>query len=223
MLDETAAQGSKADNQEVPAQIHQESDFIPDELQDLYKVGVWIIRIAEGVFVAASALLIFFAVKTDLTASSPPADYLKTYAPSLLLIVAAGVSTVFGFIVLYSVGARNRVIIPEVHREVLHELIRKRDREAIELYIRLSALSGVTGFFQKMGFHGLPLATICLSVAFGLLALLVPASDALHQTFADLAKLTLGAFLGSYVQRQRGDEETAIREIAVRELGDKEK
>src|SRR4051794_27472114 len=49
--------------------------------------------------------------------------------------------------------------------------------------------------FTKLGLTGLPLATISLTIIFSLLATANPG------TFLDLAKLTLGAFIGSYVQR----------------------
>jgi hypothetical protein len=48
-----------------------------------------------------------------------------------------------------------------------------------------------------LGLTGLPLATIGLTLFFSLLAIQYP-------NFMDLAKLTLGAFIGSFVQKQAG-------------------
>ena len=70
--------------------------------------------------------------------------------------------------------------------------------KAIDLYVRLNSLSGATGFFTKIGITGLPLATIALSLIFTILGL----TQATGTKLFDLANLTLGAFLGSYVQRQ---------------------
>jgi hypothetical protein len=55
--------------------------------------------------------------------------------------------------------------------------------------------SGATGTFTKIGLTGLPLATILLTIFLGVAGLV-------NAQFFDLAKLTLGAFLGSFVQRQ---------------------
>jgi hypothetical protein len=65
--------------------------------------------------------------------------------------------------------------------------------------VRLSSLSGFTGAFQKMGLTGLPLATVTLTLIFAGLAIYD------KQSFLDLAKLTLGAFIGSFVQKQQVD------------------
>ena len=55
----------------------------------------------------------------------------------------------------------------------------------------------VTQLTEELGLTGLPLATIGLTLFFSILAIRFPA-------FMDLAKLTLGAFIGSFVQKQAG-------------------
>jgi hypothetical protein len=70
--------------------------------------------------------------------------------------------------------------------------------EAIDQYVRLRSLAGWAGTFTKLGITGLPLVTVVLTLIFSLIALL-PLSHA--DAFLDLAKLTLGAFIGSFVQR----------------------
>jgi hypothetical protein len=72
----------------------------------------------------------------------------------------------------------------------------KNDIRAIVPQLAMSA--GAIGTFIKLQITGLPLATICLTILFALLGLL----SGLQSPFYDLAKLTLGAFIGSYVQRQ---------------------
>ena len=53
----------------------------------------------------------------------------------------------------------------------------------------------MTGTFTKVGLTGLPLATIILTIMLAILGIFNP-------QFFDLAQLTLGAFLGSYVQKR---------------------
>ncbi len=97
--------------------------------------------------------------------------------------------------------------IPYDDRKLLEELVRDEKDKAIELYVRLSSLGGPTGTATKLGLTGLPLATIGLTLFFALVALYEP-------TFLDLAKLTLGAFIGSFVQRSGEALERAVRATA---------
>jgi hypothetical protein len=174
------------------------------ENRAVYAAGVVLIVVAELIFLAAAVLVMYLAATRGLSAPNATVTTVaQAYGPPLFLVVAAAVSTLFGFLVLHSVGAANRLVIPAQDREMLGRMIEERNVEGIELYIRLSSLSGPTGFFQKIGVYGLPLATIILSVGFGILALFAYGAPEIHNTFADLAKLSLGAFLGSYVQRQQ--------------------
>ena len=66
-------------------------------------------------------------------------------------------------------------------------------RTRIDQYVRLSSLAKFTGTFTQLGLTGLPLATIALTLFFALLSIFKP-------DFLDLTKLTLGAFIGSFVQ-----------------------
>ena len=96
------------------------------------------------------------------------------------------------------------VTIPGQDRKLLEELIRSENTKAIELYVRLASLGGPTGTATKLGLTGLPLATIGLTVFFTLMSLY-------ESVFLDLAKLTLGAFIGSFVQRSGEAIERAVR------------
>ena len=84
-----------------------------------------------------------------------------------------------------------RTLGPEV--KAAHE-------DAITQYVRLRSLTGFTGVFTKLGLQGLPLATIGLTIFFSLMYF----ED---KTFIDLAKLTLGAFIGSFVQKSVGERQ----------------
>jgi hypothetical protein len=66
----------------------------------------------------------------------------------------------------------------------------------------LRSLTDFTGTFTKLGLTGLPLATIGLTIFFALLFMYSTEKD-----YMDLAKLTLGAFIGSFVQKQVGERQ----------------
>jgi hypothetical protein len=76
----------------------------------------------------------------------------------------------------------------------------------------LAALSGFSGAFTKLGFTGLPLITVSLTLV--LLAISVSLKDGdLQKSVFDMAKLTLGAFLGSFVQRNIEQEKLVGRAL----------
>ncbi|MEM7770807.1 MAG: hypothetical protein AAF327_09875, partial [Cyanobacteria bacterium P01_A01_bin.37] len=86
----------------------------------------------------------------------------------------------------------------------------KRSKEAINQYVILSSLSGFTGTFQKIGFSGLPLATSALTLVFCALSFT-------NDEFMELAKLTLGAFIGSFVQRNVDTERIRQERLSTHE------
>ena len=88
-------------------------------------------------------------------------------------------------------------------QKVTRNLIRDGNEKGIDQYVRLSNLSGTTGAATKLGLTGLPLATASLTIFFSALAIFG------INGFLDLTKLTLGAFIGSFVQRNLSDERLA--------------
>jgi hypothetical protein len=107
-------------------------------------------------------------------------------------------------------SATPRVVIPEADRELLDTLIREANDKAIDQYVRLSSLSGATGTATKLGLTGLPLATVGLTIFFAVMAAFK------FEGFLDLAKLTLGAFIGSFVQRSvTGERAAAAAAVAA--------
>ena len=93
--------------------------------------------------------------------------------------------------------------ITDKDRRMLEPLIAKGDDKAIGQYVRLASLSGMTGVFTKLGFTGLPLATAALGVLLLLLAMTQPSgANGAQDELLDLAKLVIGAFIGSFVQRK---------------------
>jgi hypothetical protein len=118
------------------------------------------------------------------------------YAIHFLLAGITLVSVLIGYKITAASGANPTQVIPPQDYELLAPLVSDGKADSIEQYVRLSSLSGFTGTFTQLGLTGLPLATIFLTLLFAALTLW----DA--QNFLDLTKLTLGAFIGSFVQRQ---------------------
>ena len=120
--------------------------------------------------------------------------YLSIFLAPLILLVSAVLTALMGYLLLRASGASGREVIPVQDFPLLSNLLFTGNERGIDNYIRLSSLQGLTGLFTKVGLTGLPLATIALTLFFAVLAMF-------SEPFVDLAKLTLGAFLGSYVQR----------------------
>lgn len=135
--------------------------------------------------------------------------YLAIFLAPVILLGASVLTAAMGYGLLRSAGAAGRAVMPPQDITLLHELLQVDRSSGVGEYIRLRSLTGVTGFFTKLGWSGLPLATIGLTLTFALLSTAVP-------QFIDLAKLTLGAFLGSYVQRQVATHE---KDASAREAG----
>jgi len=112
------------------------------------------------------------------------------------LFVVALASAYIGYRMVVAAGATATVVIPPQDYALLAPLVSDGKSESIDHYVRLSSLAKFTGTFTQLGLTGLPLATIGLTLFFAALALIRP------NDFLDLTKLTLGAFIGSFVQRQ---------------------
>ena len=119
---------------------------------------------------------------------------LQHYTDDILIFLGAIFFSLIGIRLLGAAGKGTPTIIPPDDRKLLEPLIEKANRDAINQYVILSSLSGFTGTFQKIGFSGLPLATVTLTLIFSFLSFFEPA-------FLELTKLTLGAFIGSFVQK----------------------
>ena len=128
--------------------------------------------------------------------ASPYAWVLYLGLGAILLLAAASV-TAFLWIA-WSHGRPAHSPIPELDRTLLTQAIFEARSEAVDQYIRLEALRGFAGVLTRLGINGMPFATIGLTLVFAIMALY-------NQTFLDLSKLTLGAFIGSFVQ---GDPNT---------------
>jgi hypothetical protein len=124
------------------------------------------------------------------------AEYASMFLPPMVLLFAALLTAFIGFLLLKAAGTATKEVIPQQDYELLSRLLLTKPDKGIDHYVRLSSLTGVTGIFTKIGLTGLPLATISLTFFFTILSI-----PAWGSQFFDLAKLTLGAFIGSYVQK----------------------
>ena len=131
---------------------------------------------------------------------------ISVFTPLLFLGISAAICVFAGLQLLVAAGAVSTQVIPPRDYDLLATAIRDGNEQAIDQYIRLSSLSGMTGTFTKVGLTGLPLATISLTIVLAILGIFNP-------QFFDLAQLTLGAFLGSYVQKQSEAEDFQPRQM----------
>lgn len=126
--------------------------------------------------------------------------FVQNYADEVLGVIVIIFFSLIGLQLLGAAGKTTPRVIPDEDRALLEPLVRDANKEAINQYVILSSLSGFTGTFQKIGFSGLPLATAALTLLFCGLSLIRP-------EFIEFAKLTLGAFIGSFVQRNADTEQ----------------
>ena len=131
--------------------------------------------------------------------------YLRFYAGPLILFVAALTSSLVGYGLLRAAGTSTKQVIPPQDYQLLSQMLAQNNQDGINNYIKLSGLTGIIGAFTKVGLTGLPLATIGLTVFFAVLGVILRDNTNHSTSLIDLAKLTLGAFIGSYVQRQSSD------------------
>ena len=141
--------------------------------------------------------------------------------PAYVALFAA-LAILLGFGLLRSVRLGRTEVVPQEDRVFLAPAIQQAS-DPIEAYTRLAGLIGITGVFRKLEFSGMPLATIIMTLVFCILSLVTAGlkryfpeiPDQLATGFFDLAKLTLGAFIGSFVTKAGGREAEALRAGAV--------
>ena len=145
--------------------------------------------------------------------STPFVQILSAYLIQILIFATSLISLFVGYRLIIASGASPDQVIPPQDYQLLAPLVAEGKSESVDIYVKLSSLRGVTGFFTKLGLTGLPLATIALTLIFSILALFQSSNGA----FLDLAKLTLGAFIGSFVQRQveRRNEPSPRNQVTV--------
>lgn len=194
-----------------------DSEFKRAKLKFQEKYATWLVFggfVFLGISIAfmASGVLWIFTKRHDelekilaVNNTSTPfwLSYLLVNNTALLEFLVAATCIVVGYQLIVQAGGIGRETIPEEDVELIERL--KDSQLGVLSYIQLKSLTGATGFFTKIGITGLPLATIFLTLTFGILGFLLKEDGNAQNKFFDLANLTLGAFLGSYVQKQ-GDK-----------------
>ena len=133
--------------------------------------------------------------KAALSSGVVVAQTVQSYIGPLVLFFSALTCAFFGSRLLRAGGLTSAPVISAQDMVILGPAVSQANSDAITQWIRLNSLTGWVGFFTKIGLTGLPLATIVLTILLSLLGLV-------NTECFELAKLTLGAFLGSFVQRQ---------------------
>lgn len=136
----------------------------------------------------------------------------------LVATIAGGVGFIITRVVRNSFSAASDKVLTPTVRELLGNSI-KDATDPITEFTRLSSLVGATGIFRKLELSGMPLATILMTLTFCILPIVVKLLDAnevlkdsnnISMAFIDMAKLTLGAFIGSFVTKSSSrDTDTA--------------
>jgi hypothetical protein len=125
-------------------------------------------------------------------------DLAEQECGAISLLVIAVVAAMLGKGLLVSAQMASAATIPFEDLHLVQQAVLDGKAEPIDQYVRLRALTGISGNFTKLGVTGLPLTTVFLTLVFCVISLLP--STANSSAFLDLAKLTLGAFIGSFVQ-----------------------
>jgi hypothetical protein len=166
--------------------------------------------------VASFAVLMF--IKFRDTARMTPQPYtswlqlVQSESATISLFIIGIVTAILGKQLLTSARLANARTIPREDLPLIRQAVIDGKAEPIDQYVRLRSLSGVSGNFTKLGITGLPLTTVVLTLIFSGISIL-PVTGS--KDFLDLAKLTLGAFIGSFVQRQveQRRQETVARNM----------
>lgn len=172
--------------------------------------------IAILIMVALAVLVYIYPpeqiIQQNNSQSGSTISYLLVLAPAIFLFFAAVIAVVAAQNSLDASNPSAPDIMPPHDRKDLIARIVAGDKNSVSQYIRLRNLRGITGFFHKIELQGLPLATIFLTIIFTIMAILSDSESS--SALFDLAKLTLGAFIGSYVQRKQSsaeDDQTSAR------------
>lgn len=138
-----------------------------------------------------------------------------------------GIAALLAFALIRTLRVGRKDVIPSQDKALLDDLLRQSPHPLDE-YVKLSGLIGTTGLFRKLEFSGMPLATILMTLVLCALSvgshaannyLQAKIPDTVATGFFELAKLTLGAFIGSFVARpQAADERRAGTAVATAAL-----
>lgn len=197
-----------SEDQSKTSDVHESSTTILRNLRLMAATGYIMLTLSPFLF----AVPLFQSLTTEKKIPAPPDKegifvwFMQYYDVQLFSFLGALFIALIGLRLLGVAGKSAPRVIPNEDRELLEPLVRDANKEAISQYVILSSLNGFTGTFQQIGFSGLPLATVTLTIFFCILSFFRP-------DFIEFAKLTLGAFIGSFVQR--GTEASKLPSIDI--------
>jgi hypothetical protein len=121
--------------------------------------------------------------------------------PSLTFLLPCFLFLLIG---IYVFRKKNDIqdILPSEGIQLLSQIKNDDTQEIVNGLVKISSLRGITGFFTKLNITGLPLATIILTLIFAIIGVIHP-TEVISTTMFDFAKLTLGAFIGSFVNKNQ--------------------
>jgi hypothetical protein len=152
-------------------------------------------------FAATAVLPILFRHLLEMPQANgqlPSSALLAYLFPPGATLLAGFCMCVIGYLLLNASGGETRSALPRQDSVLLARLILDEKEQGIKLYVTLSSLSGFTGVFTKIGFTGLPLATMGLTLLLTILSITTQ-----NDHYIQMAQLTLGAFIGSFVERRQ--------------------
>jgi hypothetical protein len=142
------------------------------------------------------------------------AFFTQVARPPYVHITIGVIAFFFGYLMM---GGRRGGTIPPEDVELFDRDFLKRTADIVQ-YGVLRKLAGIPGFFRNLGIIGLPLATVAITILFCAIAVgcyvinaiyspesardpnvkpIIP--EAFPSAILELSKLTLGAFIGSFV------------------------
>lgn len=206
-----------------------EARLSPEEMAARRQQRVLLLRIAMGFF----AISILSLLATVAAVAAPILLAKSETSPNLQTIIwVALLSGAFGFVLVRA--ARNAGepglgnALPDDARSLFRSII-EQSSDPIGDWTRLVGLTGGTGVFRKLELSGMPLATILMTILFCFMGVFAPAlprilgftdlqktgaADAFGNAstiFLDMAKLTLGAFIGSFVTKAKTSDADATK------------
>jgi hypothetical protein len=182
-----------------------------------------------AVSIGSLAAIVALVVQSGFNGKPPELAALQ--AIFLVAILAATAGFIFVRSARTTLGTAAGDSLPEDTRRLLGPVIEK-SADPIGDWTKLVGLTGGTGVFRKLELSGMPLATILMTILFCLLGLVAPLLPSIFSSttlteaakgpsadaakiFLDMAKLTLGAFIGSFVTKSTSRDAEATKAGAV--------
>lgn len=196
---------------EIPFSMSEKDILSPNERYQRFfaAAGMVFVALAFFCFAAIVVIIIIDALRGKIPSS------ISDVLSHLILLATGFLSALIARGLLTAGEASSYSSFPERDLKLIKSAIKKGEEDPITQYIRVRSLSGFTGGFTKIGLTGLPLVTISVTMIFTLAALIFFKDEKIFTSLFDLAKLTLGAFIGSYVQRQVEQRKQAAEATAA--------